>query len=105
MIGRVVSTKMHKGATVLVERQKTHPLYKKAFLRSKKYLADDPIGVGMGDLVEIVKVAPISKRKHFRVTKVLGKRLEEMTAEKLKEQAKGVIEEVMPEEKEENGSA
>lgn len=100
MIGRIVSTELKNTATVLVEGQKIHPLYKKAFIQSKKYLVDDPIRAGMGDMVEIVKVAPISKRKHFRIVKVLGKRLEEITAEKLKEQAKGIIEEIMPAEKE-----
>lgn len=99
MIGRIVATKLNKTVTVLEESEKLHPLYKKGFMRSKKYLADDPLGVKMGDLVEIVKVAPISKRKHFRVTKVVGKSLAEITEEKLKEEAKGVIEEVMPEEK------
>lgn len=70
MIGRVVSTKLKNTVTVLVERQSVHPLYKKAFKRSKKYLAHDPIGVKEGDLVEVVKIVPISKRKHFRVVKV-----------------------------------
>lgn len=102
MIGRVVSAKLKQTVTVLVERKKIHPLYKKAFLRSKKYLVDDPIGVMMGDLVELEKIAPLSKRKHFRVIKVVGKRLHEITEEKLKEHAKGVIAQVMPDEKEES---
>lgn len=100
MIGRVVSTKSDNTATVLVERQSVHPLYKKAFLKSKKYLAHDPIGVKIGDLVEIEKCRPISKRKHFMVKKVFGKRMKEITEQKLKEEAKKVISEVMPEEKE-----
>lgn len=103
MIARVVATKLKSTVTVLVEGKKIHPLYKKAFLRSKKFLVHDPIGVAMGDMVEIVKVAPISKRKHFRIVKVLGKSLEEITEAKLKEHAKGVIEEIMPEEKESKG--
>ncbi len=101
MIARVVVTKLNQTVTVLVESVKTHPLYKKTFKRSKKYLVHDPIGVKMGDLVEIIKVAPISKKKHFKVTKVVGTNLEEITEAKLKEHAKGVIEEVMPEEKKE----
>ena len=99
MKGRVVAKKMEKSVTVIVERLSVHPLYKKAFKRSKKFLVDDPIGVAMGDLVEIIKVAPVSKRKQFRVVKILGKQLVQITAEKLKKQAKQVIEEVMPEEK------
>lgn len=100
MKGRVIAKKMEKSVTVIVERQRMHPLYKKAFIRTKKYLVDDPIGVKEGDVVEIVKVAPISKRKQFRVTKVLGKQMAQITEEKLKRSAKEVIEEVMPEEKE-----
>src|SRR3989344_6645572 len=96
MKGRVVAKKMEKSVTVLVERQRLHPLYKKAFKRSKKFLVDDPIGVNEGDIVEIVKVAPVSKRKQFRVVKVLGKQLTEITEEKLKKEAKEVIEEVLP---------
>jgi len=101
MIGRVVSTKMQKTVTVLVERTATHPLYKKTYLRSKKYLVDDQIGVKEGDLVEIIKVRPISKNKHFRISKVVGKSLEEITAGKLKEAAAEIISEVMPEKAEE----
>lgn len=106
MIGRVVSTKMNKTATVLAQRLATHPLYKKTFTRSKKYPADDLIGVKEGDVVEIVKVKPISKNKHWRITKVIGKNLEAITVEKLKAGAEEVIAEatsdvakVMPEEK------
>lgn len=101
MIARVVTAKLSKTVTVLIESEKTHPLYKKTFIRSKKYLVHDPIGVKEGDLVEIVKIAPVSKRKHFQVAKIVGKNLEEVTEAKLKEHAKGVIEEVMPEDKEE----
>lgn len=101
MIGRVVTKKMQNTVTVLVEGQSIHPLYKKAFLRSKKYIAHDPIGVKEGDLVELVKCKPISKMKHFQVVKVLGKRMEEIMDEKLKKEAEEVIAEVMPEERSE----
>lgn len=99
MTGRVVSTKMQKTAVVLIERVAMHPLYKKTYKRSKKYLVDDPIGVKDGDLVEIVKIAPISKNKHWRIIKVVGKNLAEIAEEKLKAAAEEVISEVMPEEK------
>ena len=100
MLGRVISTKMAKTAVVLVERIATHPLYKKKFLRSKKYLVSDPLGVEDGDLVEIMKVAPVSKNKHFRIIKVVGKNLEEITEEKLKAESEKIVAEIMPEEKE-----
>ncbi|MBI2040009.1 30S ribosomal protein S17 [Candidatus Microgenomates bacterium] len=102
MIGRVVSTKTKNTATVLVERQTIHPLYKKTFIRSKKYLADDQVGVKMGDIVEIEKVRPISKNKHFRIIKVLGRSLAEIAEEQMKEKAGEVIAEVMPQEGSEN---
>lgn len=97
MIGRVVSTKMNGTAVVLVERTAMHPLYKKTFIRSKRYLADAKAGIQEGDMVEIAKVRPISKNKHWQVVKVVGKNLAEITAEKLKEQAEKVIAQVMPE--------
>lgn len=99
MVGRVTSTKMQKTVAVVVEGLKKHSLYKKTFVRSKKFLVDDPLGVKEGDLVEFVKVAPISKNKHFQIVKVVGKDLQEITEEKLKMEAKEVIEEIIPEKK------
>lgn len=99
--GRVVSTKMEKTVTVLVESRKTHPLYKKTYGWSKKYLVDDQIGVSLGDIVEIVKVAPVSKRKHFRITKVIGKDLVALGEAHLKEKTEEAIARVMPEEEKE----
>lgn len=101
MIGRVVSTKMQKTAVVLIERTAIDTLYKKTFKRSKKYLVDDPIGVKDGDMVEIIKISPVSKNKHWKVAKVVGKNLAEIAEEKLKKEAEEIISEVMPEEKEE----
>lgn len=72
--GRVVSDKMNKTVTVLVERRVKHPLYGKVMVQSKKYHADAATGsVGEGDLVEIEECAPISKTKSWRVTRVLEK--------------------------------
>ena len=97
MIGRVVSTKTKETATVLVERVAKHPLYKKTFIRTKKYLVDTKIPVKEGDMVEFVKVRPIPKNKHWRILRVVGKDLEAITEEKLKAEAEQVIAEVMPE--------
>lgn len=44
--GRVVSDKMDKTVTVLVERRVKHPLYNKVIIRSKRYHADVQVGVG-----------------------------------------------------------
>lgn len=99
MIGRVVSTKLKNTATVLVERVAKHPLYKKTYVQSKKYLVDDPIRVKEGDLVEIINCKPVSKNKNWRVLRVVGKDLAEIAEAKLKKAAAEVIAEVMPEEK------
>lgn len=106
MIGRVVSTKMNKPGlstktvTVLVERVAKHPLYKKTFIQSKRYLVDAQMEIKDGDMVEIIKIRPISKNKHWKVTRIIGKSLEEITAEQLRSEAEKMIAEVMPEEKE-----
>lgn len=97
MIGRVISTKLKNTTTVLVERTAVHPLYKKSFVRSKKYLADDEVGVKDGDIVEIIKTRPISKNKHWKIVKVLGRSLAEIAEQQMKEKAEEVIAEVMPE--------
>lgn len=97
--GRVVSVKTKQTATVLLESRKTHPLYKKSYARSKKYLVQDDLGVNLGDLVEIVKCKPISKNKHFKIVKVVGRDIEAIVTEKIKEDVKRAIEEVIPVEK------
>lgn len=97
MIGRVVSVKNTNTATVLVTGSKTHPLYKKTFVSSKKFLVDDSLGVTLGQIVEIVPTKPISKRKFWKITKVVGRDIEAIVAKELKEQAAEIIEEVMPE--------
>ena len=101
MIGRVISTKMKNTATVLVERTATHPLYKKTYARSKKYLVADSIGVKMGDVVDFIKCKPVSRRKHWKVVKVLGKSFAEIAEGELKKEAEEIISEVMPERVEE----
>jgi len=100
MIGRVTSTKMEKTVSVIVESRKTHPLYKKTYAWSKRYLAHDEMGAQMGDIVRIVKSRPISKRKHWMVVKILGRDIVPMSEEALKAEAEEMIAEVMPEEKE-----
>lgn len=68
MEGRVVSSKADKTVTVLVERRVMHPLYKKFFKRSKKYLAHDEANAcGMGDVVVIQECRPLSARKCWMV--------------------------------------
>ena len=72
LTGVVVSDKMQKTVTVLVERQFPHPLDGKVIKRSKKYLAHDPEEkYKLGDVVEIIESRPISKRKRFRVLRLV----------------------------------
>jgi len=74
VVGRVVSDKMDKTVTVLVERRVKHPLYDKIITRSAKYHAHVENGVAaQGDLVEIEECRPISRTKTWRVTQVLEK--------------------------------
>jgi small subunit ribosomal protein S17 len=81
LTGRVVSDKMDKTITVLVERRIMHPLYKKFIRRSKKYAAHDEANTCVeGDLVRIEECAPISKRKTWIVTERNGSALAEATA-------------------------
>ena len=73
-IGRVVSDKMNKTITVLVERRVKHPLYDKVVTRSAKYHAHDENNESKtGDLVEIVATRKLSKTKAWRLSKVLEK--------------------------------
>jgi small subunit ribosomal protein S17 len=74
LIGRVVSDKMEKTVTVLVERKVKHPMYGKVMVRSKKYHAHNEGNTAKaGDLVEIVETRPMSRTKTWAVTSVLEK--------------------------------
>ncbi len=71
-IGIVVSTKMSKTISVLIERQVPHPLYKKYFKKTKKFLAhDETETAGMGDKVLIMETKPLSKRKCWRLVEIV----------------------------------
>ena len=72
LVGKVVSDKMDKTVTVLIERHVKHPLYGKIIMRSNKYHAHDENNeVKTGDTVEIQEGRPISKTKAWTVTKVV----------------------------------
>lgn len=72
--GRVVSDGAQKTVTVNVERRFKHPLYGKVVKVSKKYLAhDENDDFNVGDLVEIEACRPMSRRKRFRVTRLVEK--------------------------------
>ena len=72
--GRVVSDKMNKTVTVLVERRSKHPIYGKVVIKSNKYHAHDETNeCKTGDLVEIQATRKLSKTKAWRVTRVVEK--------------------------------
>ena len=73
-IGRVVSDKMNKTVTVLVEHKVKHPLYGKMLTRSKKYHAhDEKNEFKQGDLVEIEACRKLAKTKAWRVKRLIEK--------------------------------
>ena len=74
LTGRVVSDKMDKSITVLIERLVRHPLYGKQLRRSTKIKAHDEDNVcQQGDLVRIKETRPISKTKSWTLVDVVEK--------------------------------
>ena len=72
--GRVVSDKMDKTVTVLVERRVKHALYGKVVTKSHKYHAhDEKNEFKEGDLVEIAACRKLAKTKAYRVTRLIEK--------------------------------
>ncbi|EUJ47343.1 30S ribosomal protein S17 [Paenilisteria rocourtiae] len=72
--GRVVSDKMDKTVTVVVETYKKHKLYGKRVKYSKKFKAHDENNVAKtGDLVRIAETRPLSATKRFRLLDVVEK--------------------------------
>ena len=73
-VGRVVSDRMNKTVTVLVERRVKHPLYGKIVMQSRKFHAHDENNeCKVGDLVEIVACRKLAKTKAYRVSRLLEK--------------------------------
>ncbi|WP_010632273.1 30S ribosomal protein S17 [Sporolactobacillus vineae] len=72
LTGRVVSDKMDKTITVLVETYKNHRLYGKRVNYSKRFKAhDEKNQAKVGDIVEIMETRPLSKDKRFRLVKIV----------------------------------
>jgi small subunit ribosomal protein S17 len=75
--GRVVSNKMDKTVTVLVERQVKHELYGKYIRRSTKLHAHDAENsCNEGDIVRVAECAPMSKTKNWRVVEIVERAAE-----------------------------
>ncbi len=72
LVGRVLSNRMDKTVTVMVERKKRHPLYGKVIAMRKKYKAHDADNAcQIGDLVQMIESRPLSKEKRWVVTEIL----------------------------------
>ena len=72
LVGRVVSNKMDKTVTVLVERRVKHPVYGKYAVKSTTLHAhDETNAISEGDLVEIAETRPLSRTKTWAVTRVV----------------------------------
>jgi small subunit ribosomal protein S17 len=76
--GTVVSDAMDKSILVRVTRLVKHPMYEKYMRRSTKLIAHDENNVARtGDLVEVTETRPLSKRKRWRLVRVIGKASEQ----------------------------
>jgi small subunit ribosomal protein S17 len=76
--GRVISDKMHKTITVLVERKVPHPVYGKYVRRSTKLHAhDEQNECKQGDKVMIEQCRPVAKTKAWRLVKVVERAVAE----------------------------
>lgn len=74
IVGTVVSDKADKTIVLSVTVQKTHPIYKKQYSRTTKYIAHDENNeANVGDTVEVTETRPISKRKSLKLVKIVKK--------------------------------
>jgi len=73
-VGKVVSAKMDKSFTVLVERVMPHPIYVKTFRSSSKLMVhDEKNEASVGDIVRVMETRPLSKNKHWRLLEIVEK--------------------------------
>ena len=73
-IGTVISNKMQKSIVVAIERRVAHPIYKKYFKKTTKLMAHDENNeCKIGDVVKIMEIRPLSKRKNWRLVEIIEK--------------------------------
>ena len=71
-VGKVVSNQADKTVVVLTERMVKHPIYGKFIRKSTKFMAhDEQNDCNRGDVVKIMEVRPLSKRKRWRLVQIL----------------------------------
>jgi small subunit ribosomal protein S17 len=74
LIGIVSSSKADKTIVVTVQTRKTHPLYRKQYTVSRKFMAHDEKNEAIaGDKVEIIETRPVSARKHHKLHRIIEK--------------------------------
>lgn len=74
LIGRVSSDKTDKTIVVTVQTRKTHPLYRKQYTVTTKFMAhDEKNEAQMGDKVAIVETRPLSARKRYTLQEIIEK--------------------------------
>lgn len=72
LIGTVSSDKADKTIIVTVTARKTHPIYRKQYAVSKKFVAhDEKNEATVGDTVSITETRPLSKRKHHTLERII----------------------------------
>ena len=73
-IGIVVSNKMQKTIVVKIENRYSHPIYSKILIKTKKYLAHDEFEkCKIGDQVLLEECRPFSKKKRWKLMKIISK--------------------------------
>jgi small subunit ribosomal protein S17 len=73
-IGIVISDKMQKTIVIKVENRYPHPIYSKTLIKTKKYLVDDQLEkCNIGDQVLVEECRPLSKKKRWKLVKILSK--------------------------------
>ena len=73
-VGVVVSNKMQKSITVAIEKKVKHPIYKKFFKKTTKFIAhDEKNECNEGDIVKIMETRPMSKLKRWRLVEIIEK--------------------------------
>jgi small subunit ribosomal protein S17 len=77
IIGKIISKKMQKTASVLVEQNIAHPDYKKRIKVTKKYQVQDDFDSKVGEVVRFVECKPVSKTKRWKIIEIVGRKKEQ----------------------------
>jgi small subunit ribosomal protein S17 len=73
-VGIVISNKMQKTIVVKVENRYSHPIYSKTMIKTRKYLVHDEMGkCNVGDQVLVQECRPLSRRKRWKLAKIISK--------------------------------